>query len=303
MSFTIKVKEELISTAIKNKYQLAAIIKLSGSLGLQSQGLTLSITTENAKIARYLYELLATFYQVKSEIRIHQKTNLKKNRVYHVFLDQKVEDILADLRLADGFFGIETGIDKQILENENAARAYLCGSFLASGTVKDPEKGKYQLEIASIYRDHAEGLASLMRNFLLDAKTIERKKGTVTYLQRAEDIMDFFIIIGAMQAKDTFESVKILRETRNEINRTNNVETANIARTVSASMRTINNIAKISNTIGIESLPIDLQEVARLRLSHPDYSLQQIADHMPQTITKSGINHRLRKINKFADEL
>ena len=84
----------------------------------------------------------------------------------------------------------------------------------------------------------------------------------MTYLQKAEDIMDFLILVGAMEARDTFEGVKILRETRNDLNRANNAETANIARTVSASMKTINNISKIIDTVGLDSLPVDLQEIA-----------------------------------------
>lgn len=102
----------------------------------------------------------------------------------------------------------------------------------------------------------------------------------MTYLQRAEDIMDFLIVIGAMQARDDFERVKILRETRNDLNRANNAETANIARTVSASMKTINNISKIKDIMGLENLPVDLQEVAQLRIQHPDYSIQQLADSL-----------------------
>ena len=283
MSFTIKVKEELIGLGKEEKTELSAIIKMSGSLGISSQGLTLSVITENAKIARHIYELLATFYQVKSDIRHHQKTNLRKNRVYTVFLDTNVEQILADLHLADSFFGIEAGIDQVILSDDEASRAYLRGAFLSSGSMRDPESGKYQLEILSVYSDHAEDLAALMRKFLLDAKIIERKKGSVTYLQRAEDIMDFLIVIGAMKAMTEFESLKLVREARNDLNRTNNVETANIARTVTASMKTIHNISKIIDTIGLEDLPVDLQEVAYL--------------------TKSGVNHRLRKINKIANEL
>ena len=303
MSFTVKVKEELLGLATKSKSELAAIMKMSGSLGIASQGLTLSITTENAKIARHIYELLLSFYQVKSDIRHHQKTNLRKNRVYTVFLDEKVEDILSDLHLADAFFGIQEGIDPLILSDDEASRAYLRGAFLSNGSMRDPESGKYQLEIVSVYLDHAQGLASLMQRFLLDAKTIERKKGAVTYLQRAEDIMDFLIVVGAMEAMAEFEAVKILRETRNDINRANNAETANIARTVTASMKTINNIVKIMETSGLESLPIDLQEVAHLRVNHPDYSIQQLADSLSKPLTKSGVNHRLRKINKIADDL
>lgn len=303
MSFTVKVKEELLGLDTKSKSELAAIMKMSGSLGIASQGLTLSITTENAKIARHIYELLLSFYQVKSDIRHHQKTNLRKNRVYTVFLDEKVEDILSDLHLADAFFGIQEGIDPLILSDDEASRAYLRGAFLSNGSMRDPESGKYQLEIVSVYLDHAQGLASLMQRFLLDAKTIERKKGAVTYLQRAEDIMDFLIVVGAMEAMAEFEAVKILRETRNDINRANNAETANIARTVTASMKTINNIVKIMETSGLESLPIDLQEVAHLRVNHPDYSIQQLADSLSKPLTKSGVNHRLRRINKIADDL
>ena len=303
MSFTVKVKEELLSLASRDKNELSAMIKMSGSLGLASSGLTLSVTTENAKIARHLYELLSDLYHVKSEIRHHQKTNLRKNRVYTVFLNQKVEEILSDLHLADSFFGIEAGIDQAILSDDEASRAYLRGAFLSNGSMREPDSGKYQLEILSVYLDHAEDLAALMRRFLLDAKTIERKKGAVTYLQRAEDIMDFLIVIGAMEAMAEFESLKLMREARNDLNRANNAETANIARTVTASMKTINNIAKISDNIGIESLPVDLQEVAQLRIQHPDYSIQQLADSLSRPLTKSGVNHRLRKINKIADEL
>ena len=303
MSFTVKVKEELLGLGTESKSELAAIMKMSGSLGIASQGLTLSITTENAKIARHIYELLLSFYQVKSDIRHHQKTNLRKNRVYTVFLDEKVEDILSDLHLADAFFGIQEGIDPLILSDDEASRAYLRGAFLSNGSMRDPESGKYQLEIVSVYLDHAQGLASLMQRFLLDAKTIERKKGAVTYLQRAEDIMDFLIVVGAMEAMAEFQTVKILRETRNDINRANNAETANIALTVTASMKTINNIVKIMETSGLESLPIDLQEVAHLRVNHPDYSIQQLADSLSKPLTKSGVNHRLRKINKIADDL
>ena len=303
MSFTVQVKVEILNSRQAEKIELAAIIKLAGSLGLASSGLTLAITTENAKVARHIYELILYFYQVKADIRHHQKTNLRKNRVYTVFLDKGVNDLLDDLYLADSFFGIETGIAPAIIENDQRSQAYLRGAFLTSGSVKDPEKGRYQLELTSVYSDHAHDLAKLLQRFLLDAKVIERSKGTVTYLQRAEDIMDFLLVIGAQDAKVEFENVKLLREARNDLNRANNAETANIARTVTASMKTINNIAKIKESMGLDQLPADLQEVAQLRIQHPDYSIQQLADSLTHPITKSGVNHRLRKINKIADEL
>ncbi|HFU4344101.1 TPA: DNA-binding protein WhiA [Streptococcus suis] len=303
MSFTVHVKEELLLQSNQNKSELSAIIKLAGSLGLAFSGLTLSISTENAKIARHIYELFFHFYQIKAEIRHHQKSNLKKNRVYSVFVEDGVNEILNDLHLADSFFGLDAGISPRVLENDSWSQAYLRGAFLASGSVKDPEKGKYQLEIASVYSDHAYDLANLMQKFLLDAKVIERSKGTITYLQRAEDIMDFLLVIGAEDAKTEFENVKLLREARNDLNRATNAEAANIAKTVTASMKTINNIIKIMDTIGIDQISGDLQEIAQLRIQHPDYSIQQLAESLSQPITKSGVNHRLRKLNKIAEEL
>jgi hypothetical protein len=303
MSFTIKVKEEILSQSGIDKSELSAIIKMSGSLGLTGQGLTLSITTENAKIARHIYNLIEGIYNVVPEIKYHQKTNLKKNRVYTVFIDKDVNEILSDLQLADSFFGIETGIKPSILENDDKGRSYLRGAFLATGTIRDPESGKYQLEIFSVYQDHAEDLASLMRKFMLDAKVIEHKNGAVTYLQKAEDIMDFLIVIDAMDCRQAFEEVKIMRETRNDVNRANNAETANIAKTITASMKTINNIIKIMDTVGLESLPIELQQIAQIRVANPDSSIQQLADNMEPPLTKSGVNHRLRRLNKIAEDL
>ncbi|WP_159564084.1 DNA-binding protein WhiA [Streptococcus halichoeri] len=303
MSFTTKIKEELIQLAAPKKEELAAIIKLSGSLSLSAKGLQLAITTENAKTARYIYSAIEAYYQIVPEIKYHQKTNLRKNRVYTVVVEQGVDELLTDLHLADAFFGLETGISPEVLKDDDAGRAYIKGAFLATGTVRDPESGKYQLEIYSVYLDHAQDLARLLQKFLLDAKTLEHKNGAITYLQKAEDIMDFLLIVQALACKEAFESVKLLREARNDINRANNAETANIARTITASMKTINNIVKIMDTIGLSSLPLELQEIAQLRITHPDYSIQQIADTLETPISKSGVNHRLRKINKIAEEL
>ncbi|MGT2771705.1 DNA-binding protein WhiA [Streptococcus marimammalium] len=303
MSFTTTVKEEVLITSNADNYELSAIIKMSGNLGLTSNGLTLSVSTENAKVARHIYEMLEKLCHVKPDIRYHQKTNLKKNRVYHVFIEKQVDKILSQLQLADSFFGFSTGIDIHILTDDEAGRSYLRGAFLSAGTIREPDSGKYQLEIFSVYSDHAYDLANLMKKFLLDAKVIERKNGAVTYLQKADDIMDFLIVINAMAARETFEEIKLIKEARNDINRANNVETANITRTINASMKLINNISKINDTIGLDSLPIELQQIAQIRVTHPEYSLQEIADNLEFPLTKSGVNHRLRKINKIAEEL
>ena len=143
MSFTIKVKEEIIAASSKDKAELSALIKMSGSVGLTNQGLTLSISTENAKIARHIYQLMESRYQSNPELRHHNKTNLKKNRVYTVFVAGHVNDILSDLQLADSFFGFETGIETSVMEDDEAGRSYLRGAFLATGATMNADQVVY----------------------------------------------------------------------------------------------------------------------------------------------------------------
>ncbi|KXT76211.1 DNA-binding protein WhiA [Streptococcus sp. DD12] len=303
MSFTTQVKEEVMQTSQPSYSELSAFIKMSGSLGLSGQGLTLSVTTQNAKIARYIYGLFEDLFEVTPDLSYHYKSNLKKNRVYTVLISQAVEAILADLRLADSFFGEAQGISPDIIADERKARDYLRGAFLATGSVTHPETGKYQLEIASVYADHATDLAQLLRLFMLDAKILERKKGTITYLQKAEDIIDFLIVIGAMSCMEEYESVKLMREARNDINRASNAEAANIAKTVTASMKTIDNIIRLRDNQVFEGLSSDLQQIANLRIAHPDYSLAQLGALLNPPLSKSGVNHRLRKLNQLAKEI
>ena len=303
MSFTTKVKEEVMQVGQPSRSELSAFIKMSGTLGLSGSGLTLSVTTQNAKIARYLYQLFEKLYQVTPDLSYHYKSNLRKNRVYTVVIQDQVDMILADLRLADSFFGQSQGIAPEITGDERQARDYLRGAFLATGSVKHPESGKYQLEMASVYTDHASDLAQLLRLFMLDAKVLERKKGTITYLQKAEDIIDFLIVIGAMTCMEEYESVKLLREARNDINRASNAEAANIAKTVTASMKTIDNIIRLRENQVFQDLSADLQQIANLRIAHPDYSLAQLGELLDPPLSKSGVNHRLRKLNQLAKEI
>ena len=144
----------------------------------------------------------------------------------------------------------------------------------------------------------------IMNEFDLNAKTIERKKGFVTYLKEAEKISDFLSLIGAHQAMMRFEDVRILRDMRNSVNRIVNCETANLNKTIGASVRQVENIKYIDRTIGIDQLPERLQEIARLRVAYKEVSLKELGEKLSSgTVSKSGVNHRLRKIDEIADSL
>ena len=143
-----------------------------------------------------------------------------------------------------------------------------------------------------------------MNTFNLNARTIERRTGYITYLKEAEKIADFLALIGAHNSMMKFEDIRIVRDMRNSVNRLVNCENANMNKTIDAAARQIANIKFISNTVGMDKLPQKLREIAILRVENPDVSLKELGEMVPSgLISKSGINHRLRKINEYADKL
>lgn len=143
-----------------------------------------------------------------------------------------------------------------------------------------------------------------MNTFGLNVKTLERKKGFITYLKEGEKITEFLNIIGAHQALLRFEDVRIVKDMRNSVNRLVNCETANLNKTIGAAIRQVENIRYIDKTIGLEALPNKLQEIARLRMKHQDVTLKELGEMLEgEKISKSGINHRLRKIDEIANKI
>jgi hypothetical protein len=144
----------------------------------------------------------------------------------------------------------------------------------------------------------------LMNEFHLNSKTIERKKGFITYLKEAEKIADFLSLTGAHSALLKFEDVRIIRDMRNSVNRLVNCETANLNKTIDAALRQVENIRFIDNMIGIDQLPERLREIARLRVEYQDVTLKELGEMVSAgNVSKSGVNHRLRKIDEIAESL
>jgi DNA-binding protein WhiA len=143
----------------------------------------------------------------------------------------------------------------------------------------------------------------MMNHFGLNARTTKRRNGYIVYLKEAERIADFLQLIGATNAMLKFEDIRIVRDMRNSVNRLVNCENANINKTVAAAERQVENIKYLRDTIGLDSLPQKLQEIATLRLDNPEVSLKELGEMVPSgAISKSGINHRLRKLNQMAEE-
>ncbi|AIQ61947.1 sporulation regulator WhiA [Paenibacillus stellifer] len=306
MSFAALTKKEL--TMIENgpccdKAEMSALIRMNGSVQLSSKRIVLDISTENAAIARRIYSLLKKYYQVHTELLVRKKMRLKKNNVYIVRIPARVEEILNDLKIVSQGFVFNDGIDESIVRKNCCKRAYLRGAFMAGGSVNNPEGSSYHLEIASMYEEHCKALVELADVFHLNARCIERKKGFILYIKEGEKIIEFLNLIGAHQALFKFEDVRIMRDMRNSVNRIVNCETANLNKTISAAVRQIENIKFLEKEIGLDKLPDKLREVAEVRLAHPDINLKEVGEMLKGTVSKSGVNHRLRKIDEMAEKL
>ena len=307
MSFASETKKELTQIEADDtslKAEVSALIRMNGSLSFANRQLSLDVQTENAAIARRLYTIVKKLYPYNVELLVRKKMRLKKNNVYICRVREGAREILADLEIVSNSFEFNHTIAETIIPKNNQRRAYLRGAFLAGGSVNNPETSSYHLEVYSLYKEHGEALAELMNHFDLNAKTIERKKGYVTYLKEAEKISDFLNLVGATQAMLKFEDVRIVRDMRNSVNRIVNCETANLNKTIGAALRQVDNIRYIDNTIGLDQLPEKLREIARLRVEYQDVTLKELGEMVSTgVVSKSGVNHRLRKIDEIADGL
>lgn len=308
ISFSRVVKEEIVFNDFNRsceKALLCAMIKIIGTLSLNQQGLTLTLRTENAKIASKMHKLLKNIYQPHIEFKVSRKMKLKKNNVY-VLIVSKAREILDDLRLMEGI-GISSIPHQDLLKTDDQRRAYLAGIFLACGSVNHPETSNYHLEMSISDEELAEFIADMMNQYDLNAKVIKRRNKYIVYLKSAEKIGDFLRAIGASQSVMNFEMTRIDRSMANTVNRWNNCDIANEMKAMSASTTQINNIAYVIDKAGIEILDDKTRQVALLRLENPELTLNELAtlylEKTGQTISKSGLHHRFRKIQEEAQKL
>ena len=306
MSYASEVKKELTQLEVHREHakaELAALIRMNGTVSLVEKKFILNVQTENAAIARRIYVLLKDHFDVESELLVRRKMKLKKNNVYIVRLKHGTKEVLSDLSIMDGM-SLHSHVSNEIMENTQKVKSYLRGAFLAGGSVNNPETSRYHLEIHSSYEEHNDDICQMMNQFDMNARTLERRNGYITYLKEAEKIADFLALIGATSGMLKFEDVRIIRDMRTSVNRLVNCENANLNKTIDAASKQIESIKYIDEMIGLDKIPTKLREIALVRLEYPEVTLKELGEMIPSgTISKSGINHRLRKLNEMADKL
>ena len=193
-------------------------------------------------------------------------------------------------------------LNRANLECEACARAYLRGAFLVCGAVTDPEHD-YHLEFAVPHYNLSRDIAALLREWDFPAKTATRGGSHVVYIKESERIEDCLTFLGATKASLELMGVKMIKSIRNDTNRRMNFENANMDKTVQAAVAQMDALSRIEATCGLAALPEDLQAVAQLRLENPDMSLRDLGAAMDPPLSRSGVNHRLKRIIQFAENL
>lgn len=297
MTFTANVKNELctletrpieilseLSAIIRNSYKDQTIIK---------------IITENILVAERIYRLINLEYNISPQIIVRKGYNYNKNYLYILEI-KEVDMICRDLN-------IEEVPKEYLVADEEQIKAYLRGLFLIKGSVNDPQKSRYHLELSVDKEDYARFVLKILSQYSINAKVIARDNSYMIYLKEAEKISDFLKLIGASKAVLYFEDIRIYRDHANMVNRLNNCEQANVDKIINTSYEQIKAIEKIEKNVGLDILNEGEKVVALYRKKYSEVSLVELSEIITletgHKITKSGVYHRLNKIKEIADKI
>ena len=306
-SFTREVKEELCSNEYPSQDRLrallAAYIRINGSLVFRDKKSYLSLSSENAKISAFIYKTLNDIYKSDARLIYETKTNLGKNRIYTIEIQEASETILEDLDISF----LEGKISKNIVRNDDTISGYLAGAFLASGSVNSPTTSNYHLEIALNSENYAKWLSKLFskyKNSDIEPKIVKRREQFVIYFKKSDQISNFLIMIGAVSSCLEFEDARMNRDLVNSQNRLTNMDTANMKKIYETGLRQVEEIKLIDKVVGIENIENNkIRLLCSLRLENESASLVDLAELMSEKlgkdITKSNINHLFRSIHEM----
>ena len=328
MSFSTKVKEEIGRHIGSGRHcqiaELLALCLATGEVELSDGSVTFILRPENEFIADKICRLMellfgseitwnrhAKYIEIEDKQQVDKLLQTIKLSDYVEFLedDWLDEEELSDMEENEITYVSSKGVSlqnchfpKQVIQKDCCKKSFIRGMFLATGSVNDPNKA-YHFEIVVRNLEMAQTVRDVINSFALDAKVVKRKKYYVVYLKEGSMIVDILNVMEAYVGLMDMENVRILKDMRNDINRRVNCETANIQKTVSAARRQIEDILYIEKTKGLKYLNDSLRQLAELRLEEPDANLSELGKMLNPPVSKSGVNHRLRKISSIADSL
>ena len=300
MSFSQRCKKELLKKEpIDLEGELFSLAHFIGSIRISAAGFNVIFKTDSNQEARYIYKLISDLYGYSPTFEIQDNPDKKNKRDYVVIIeDADVSDKLISLRnqsFLENYSNIEDVSLKQI-------KGFLKIAFIFRGSVNDPQRG-YNLEIVGKNTNEARIIKDSMDAFNLNAKVCQRLDYNIIYLKDSDKISDFLVVIGAMQSLFELENVRAMKSIRNDVNRVNNFDNANIDRTVKAARAQLDAINKIINEGRFDEVDELSQKIGKLRLENPYLSLDELGEMLNPPLSKAKINYRLQKFIKLAKDL
>jgi len=309
MSFASDVKKELtllVGDPCCQMAELSALLRSNGEIFISSNGLKIDYLTQNPTIAKRVVKLLKRVYKTEIELITKKQNRLNKRNTYVVRVTKDVSYIISELELMEGLTPINN-IPTNLVNTDCCKRSYLRGVFISCGSVNNPRTSNYHLELLLKDAVHAKDILELINTFAYNAKMIERHKGWMIYIKEAEKISDFLKLIEAYGSVMKFEDVRIYRDISNSVNRMNNCDIANQKKAMLSAQKQLDDIQLIEEKIGLEKITERLREAAILRIENPDASINELLDYAEEItgkeMSKSGMNHRFRKLREIANEL
>lgn len=318
MSFAKDSKLQIIEKDIEDadcaQAFLSGLLHASGTITKNSEGMRVDVVTDFKEIFPYLNKLVSRLYGRELSLEISDDYIINKTTYYRIKFPVDISlDILKDCSIIPPSEELIflSNIDENLIADDETKKAFVKGTYIgcATSSIRLSELGSqspttgYHVEFASHKREFLEGLQKILMHFEITSKLSSRKKIFVLYLKDSEAIKDLLALVGAEQSVLDLSDEMAKRDLRNTVNRQVNCINANINKTIEASLKQIQAINYINKKIGLDSLPEDLQEVAVLRLANPQESMDELLKLSTIKLTKSGLNHRFRRILKIADIL
>ncbi|GJM57899.1 DNA-binding protein WhiA [uncultured Dubosiella sp.] len=306
MSFTSDVKAEICLDELDDyqaKAQLCALFQVKATLHMNWQGMYVSFQMENAGIIKHIFNLVKRLYKADCRLSVLKKMQLKKNNIYRLQIFDRADEILEDLMILNDT-GLHSTPPYKWVRSEKNARAYLQGCFLAGGSVNSPKTTNYHCEIAVANAQLAGAIAKQMERFYLPARVIERKSLWIVYMKAGDKIADFLRLCSASNALFQFEDSRIQRDFYNQLTRLDNCEVANEMKAFKAAREQLECIEILESNRASLRIPEKIVRVMDVRKKHPEANINELCDEMyaeyGETISKSGMKHRLSKIRTMA---
>lgn len=303
MTFSTRLKEEITeyeSNTLEKRIELSAILRYDAKLEKDK----ITITSENAKIARRIYSYIKEIFGINIKIIIRNQKKLRVKQIYILEIKEKVDFILESLNIYE--FGKKIKANENYLESLEEKIAYLKGTFLTTGSINDPSTSGYHLEFIFFTKTDALFIKNILKDFKIDAKVLKREKRYMTYVKSAEMISDIIRMFNAVNSLFYFEDIRIYRDHKNMVNRLNNCEIANQEKTTETGWKQIDSINFLKEHDLMDLLDEHTKVVLEYRLKYPESSYQELADiitlETDYKIGKSGVNHHFIKMKKLLEQ-